>query len=362
MDKRSFYRSDSSVCIFVCLCSKKSNKGLNLGYIYCTMTNFTGFCSFPHGGYISAGLFIATAAALVASVCAVVSCRLVILSYTSQTGNFEQSFSLTYRVHTSSVPYKTAVGLFTWLRPNGNFTYWDDGTCVGYQTSMKQGFTDTAFEFARGSGSVAVLLSIVIVIWSIVGSCLAWNKWQIMILAGLSLFAAIASGLGFMIFRSNLCHSEFSDSSCSMGEGGLVLVAAVILWVTSFLIIVLFLRTLDQRISDPTLSDVERSKAQQLAETEKSNCFQFKNHSDDPQDEVYDEQGKTPTTDGSNSFDTESQIQETSADTGDEKEPISMGIDHEDEYEVYINNRGQRVDEILKDLQKSEVQLDKRQR
>ncbi|KAL7580148.1 hypothetical protein ACA910_012904 [Epithemia clementina (nom. ined.)] len=349
------------------------------------MTHFTGICTFPHGPFISAGLLLATCCAFVATAYAVASCRLVVLSFVSDTGNFEQSFSRFNTVQTEAFQeYKVALGLFQWLRPDEDT--WDDGTCVGYQQSMLEAFADNYFDMARVAGSMSVLVGVMVVLWAVVNACIAWNIWQIIILAFLLLSGTVAAALSFIFLKSEICNDKFSDSSCSIDESGLVLVAGSILWLSGFLITVIFMRTLDSRVDDFGLSELERARAREMAlikdkrAREKERLQRQRAEARERQlaqlaavPSGEDEHGMagvvvTPTTAQSYSSDEghrdEVRIVSTrrtqqSRQLNDTIPPNVTVVDDEaeaepDEYEVYINTRMQRVDEILRDIQDTE--------
>mmetsp|Transcript_2500 Transcript_2500/g.5144 ORF Transcript_2500/g.5144 Transcript_2500/m.5144 type:complete len:349 (-) Transcript_2500:273-1319(-) len=336
------------------------------------MTNFTGIFTFPHGGMISAGLLLAACAALAATTYSVASCRLVVLSFISNTGNFEQTFSRYNQVEFDSFSeYKVALGLFQWLRPNGDDANWDDGTCVGYQQSMKDDFAEPDFEIARGFGSLAVLLSFIAVLWSFLNSCIAWNVFQIIILSFLLLSGTFASGMTFMFFRSDLCNSTFPESACRIDEGGLILVAGAILWFAGFLVTVLFVRPLDRVADDRGLTPYDRSQARESAAAkEKRRRARESRRQEQAKSKVLDgltyeeEDGGiaiiTPVTAASYSYDEEDsnspRKQKASKKSSSRAQPeaYSDPVPQNDEYEVYINSRNQRIDEILRDIQDSE--------
>jgi len=333
--------------------------------------------TFPHGGMISTGLLLATGAALAATTYSVVSCRLVVLSFISNTGNFEDSFSRFTQINQEDfTQYKVALGLFQWLRPNGDDANWDDGTCVGYQQSMKDHFAETDFEIARGFGSIAVLLSVITFLWAGINSCIAWNVWQIIILAFLLLSGTFACGMTFMFFRSDLCNSVFPESTCRIDEGGLILVAGSILWFAGFLITVLFIRPLDRLADERGLSPMDRNRAREAAATKEARAREKERRRLEKQKEkqrtdknnIYapsavefeEEDGGiavTPMTAASYTYSEDEESAEKN--TRKKRKPRAKSSQRnngraDEDYQVYVNSRNRRVDEILRDIQTSE--------
>lgn len=189
---------------------------------------------------------------------------MVVVSFTSTQGGFEETFSdQNDRQGESAARYKVGAGLFQWLRPfdasdnsnsNGDSTSWSNGYCVGYQSTMLTALSDTAFETARGFAVFAVLLSVIVTIWSMLSACIVWNRIQIRLLNACLLAGAVCTGLTFLLKRASICQTAFTDRECSMDQGGLCLVAAVILWMAAFMISVIFFKP-DAIESDNVLPD-----------------------------------------------------------------------------------------------------------
>jgi hypothetical protein len=206
------------------------------------------FCcsSYPHGGYTSAGLFLTCAGALSLTTYAVASCKIMVVTFTSFMGDFEETFSdFSDRQGNTVVRYKVGVGLFQWLHPlesieNGGD--WSDGYCVGYQSTMLDALSDTSFETARGFAVFAVLLAFGVTIWSMLTACITWNRIQLILLSACLLSGAICTGLTFILKKASVCQSAFIDQECTIDSGGLILIAAVILWLAAFFISVIFLK------------------------------------------------------------------------------------------------------------------------
>lgn len=209
--------------------------------------------SYPHGGYTSLGLFLTCALALSTTTYAVASCRMVVVTFTSSQGGFEEFFSdMNDREGETAARYKVGAGLFQWLRPfdsvndakgnNNNNDNWSNGYCVGYQSTMLTSISDTPFETARGFAVFAVLLAVIVTIWSMLSACISWNRIQIRLWSACLLAGAVCTGLTFLLKRAAICQSTFQQTECSIDQGGLMLVAAVILWLAAFMISVTFLK------------------------------------------------------------------------------------------------------------------------
>ena len=305
---------------------------------------------------------------------------MVVLTFVSDTGTFEESFSRFNSVRTDAfVEYKVGLGLFQWLRPNVD-TDWDDGTCVGYVQSMKEEFSEKYFEIARISGSMAVMLSVLVVLAAIMNACMAWNMWQIIILSLLLLAGSVASSLAFIFFKSDLCNSTFDQSSCSMDEGGLVLVAGAILWLSAFVITVVFMRTLDNRVDDYSLSELERVRAREMARVKAKRVREKEQQRDSARERrrtqiankhEEDRVGHEEHHVGDSALPPErrqlqSLNQNAQAEAASDRpqiqsindlEPTSITVDDETQqevYEVYVNTKMQRIDEILRDIKYTE--------
>ena len=206
--------------------------------------------SYPHGGYTSLGLFLTCALALSTTTYAVASCRMMVVTFTSTQGGFEETFSdRNDRQGETAARYKVGAGLFQWLRPfdasdangDGNGD-WSDGYCVGYQSTMLTALSDTPFETARGFAVFAVLLSVIVTLWSLLSACIMWNRIQIRLLNACLLAGAVCTGLTFLLKKAAICQTAFQDRECSIDQGGLMLVAAVILWLAAFVISVIFVK------------------------------------------------------------------------------------------------------------------------
>jgi hypothetical protein len=165
------------------------------------------------------------------------------VTFLAQSGSFEDHFSTTETVTNSVLrPLRASLGLFQWLQPFDDNATWTDGTCVGYQESMLAVLQDGTFDAARSFGVIAVLMGGITSLWAFLSSCIAWNWVQLLLLRSLLLVGTIASGLSLVMLRADVCNEALPDGTCELAEGGMVLIAGMILWLAAFLIAVVFLR------------------------------------------------------------------------------------------------------------------------
>jgi hypothetical protein len=196
--------------------------------------------TYPLGGSVTAALILSTSAALAATMYATASCRFVVIRFSSNTGGFEEHFG-TNRGGTDngSVQYKAAVGLYQWLRPYDP-ALWSTGACAGYQQTMLASISDTYFEAARTFGVFAVLMAVVKVCWIFLSACLDMNRFQAILFCVLSFVGTVSTGMTFMFHKSSLCTTQFLTRECEVDEGGLVMIAATVLWLITFMVSVYF--------------------------------------------------------------------------------------------------------------------------
>ncbi|CAB9504699.1 expressed unknown protein [Seminavis robusta] len=234
------------------------------------MSTYHGLCSYPHGGRSVSFLWFALVGATICTCYSISSCRLVVLTYTSNLGHFEDHFvnfdALSDERHT------VGLGLFTWLRPSfyvdgdddtvtratvGN---WREGSCVGYNTLQLEDILDPTMEAVRILGVVSILLAFSVFLFSLMLSCLSLAAWQRYILSAACLFAGIGNGLVLLMLNSDLCTSMGTSgtSSCVMDQGGLVSIAAVILWVCAALLTYFYI----EPVRDPGMHDKMVSQRQ----------------------------------------------------------------------------------------------------
>ena len=198
--------------------------------------------SYPHGGYVTLGLWFAVLGGIAASWYSFASCRFVVLTFGSDAGGFGDMFDA--RVGgTVLTQYQIGAGLFSWLQPynrRGEIS-WTEGRCTGYtRTQRDEGFGDATFEAVRVLAVVSVLLSILLLLWLILVMCVSMGKCYIRLLSTTLFLVMTTTCLTFLILQSGLCTNVGIDTECSVDEGGLVAVAGVILWFVALVISVLF--------------------------------------------------------------------------------------------------------------------------
>ena len=209
---------------------------------------------------MSAGLLLASCAAFSATMYAVASCRFLELTFETDQGSFENHFSTNPAVGQPWNFFRASVGLFQWLRPVDTATAWDEGSCVGYQESMLAVIQDDHFDMARSFGVIAVLMGLIASLWTFVTSCIAWNWLQLLILRILLFVGFVTSAMSFIILKADMCHDAIPSASCKLDEGGMVLIAAIILWLSAFLIAVVFFRPFVSQAEPSADRDVEKAR------------------------------------------------------------------------------------------------------
>jgi len=200
--------------------------------------------SYPHGAAIIGGLFVASAGGLVATWYSIASCRFVSLRFFSDLG----PLSVLYDDNGAGdvlLEYRNSAGLFSWLRPHREEN-WQEGSCVGWTETQRAGFVDHTFEAVRVLAIVSVLLSMGIMTWIFLLGCLSMERIYIRLLNAVLILEVTMVGLLFLALRSGLCRHVGVDTECELAEGGLVAIAAAILWFVAFLISVLFVVPIGQ--------------------------------------------------------------------------------------------------------------------
>jgi hypothetical protein len=218
--------------------------------------------TYPHGGTSSAAIFFTSVAAMLATGFGLASCRMFVLTFVSDQGNFEEYFDIYGRSNTSNVrtQYKSGIGLFQWLSPTSSVIFYGGnatksslfdeivygqpgGICVGYQQSMLKYFSDeTYFNVSRSFAAFAVILGIVSCLTCIMSACIQWNQLQLTLFRLCLLLSSICTGMTLFFKQSSLCQSMFLERQCDLDEGGFLLIGGVILWLSAFLIATLFFR------------------------------------------------------------------------------------------------------------------------
>jgi hypothetical protein len=218
---------------------------------------------------ITWSLLILTVAALAATSYGTASCRLVVVTFASVGKySFEEHFAPDHTTVSDQVhELKNAIGLFHWLRPvmqmpssseqtdnsgttaTSNYYYdWTKGACAGYQQSMldvllaDDNRDSLYFTIGRILAITALLLCCGLVLWVWSTACLALtNRFQGCLLLGLALVGAVCTaGAVGCALRSPMCAAD-SDlfarpPSCSIDQGGLVLLGASLLWLSTAMI------------------------------------------------------------------------------------------------------------------------------
>ena len=217
------------------------------------MSSYHGLCTYPHGGRATLVVWLSLTAATICTVYSIASCRLVVLEFSSTLGNFEDHF---VNIDEAATPetHEVGLGLFTWLLPSyyvdgdddtitrATLGNWQEGSCQGYNTLQLQAMLeDVKFDAVRIMGVLSVLLSFSIFLFGVMLSCLSLASWQRYVLCASCVMAAIFTGCILLMAQSGPCINTGQDSSCELDEGGLVAIAAVMLWVCGALLTYFFL-------------------------------------------------------------------------------------------------------------------------
>lgn len=252
---------------------------------------FHGFCSYPHGGWAITGLFATSICALAATMWGMASCRMVYIDYTTDRGDFSDFFK-DPTADGDPVRQRVGVGLFTWLIPyaedaNGNANAdWTYGRCAGFSESQRNFFSDTVLEVARIFAVLSVLGGMGSVLGILILSCMSLKRFQIWMLSTILGLIPIFVGLTFIVLQSQLCNglttyqNETYETSCTVDQGGLVVVAAAIFWGVSFLISVVYIKDpkRDVGIRDGQITNAFETRQEQRhhRETQRRNKAQTK--------------------------------------------------------------------------------------
>lgn len=198
---------------------------------------FEGCCSYPHGYGTTLGFFAAVAGGLAATCYSFISCRFVVVTYVSNQPDFELSISGDPNGGSVEQSFRVAAGLFTWF---------EQGQCFGYrQTMLDALLSDPIFSSIRIMAVMAVLFSITMLVWVFLMTTLSMLRREIWGQTLGCFILTLLVGLSFLIFQSSLCDASVGDRqslSCSLDQGGLVAVAATILWFVAFLMSCLFVK------------------------------------------------------------------------------------------------------------------------
>lgn len=201
-----------------------------------------GCCSFPHGYASTLSLLAAVGCGLGATLYAVASCRFVFVKFLSRWGDIADVLP--------DVPeeggdeyqlYKVSSGLYSWLTSKDARRF-DPNSCTGFNQDMLEGLKEPFFDAARLIGVVAVLLAFMMVVWVFLLSTLSVGKMEIILMKLCFIILSALIGSTYLIFLSSLCHDVGEDTECTIDEGGLVAIAAAILWFVCFLMTCFFIK------------------------------------------------------------------------------------------------------------------------
>jgi hypothetical protein len=150
---------------------------------------------------------------------ATISCRFVVVTFTSDTGGLEEYFG-SNRGGTAGefLTYKAAVGLYQWLRPTDAYD-WSQGSCTGYQETMLASVTDSYFDLSRSFAVFAVMLAVFQALWMFLTACLSMNRIQCFLFCILSFAGTLSTAMTFLFHKSALCQTEFNSRECAVDEG-----------------------------------------------------------------------------------------------------------------------------------------------
>jgi len=282
----------------------------------------------------------------------------MVVTFTSDRGNFEEYFSIyDSQLNAEEANYKVGVGLFQWLRPS-DVDDWSEGACTGYQQSVLEEVSDTMFETARGFGVFAVLLSFGVFIWCFFTACLSLNRFQIYIMRAIILLGTLCSGLTFLFTRSSLCTEAFLDRECQLDEGGLIMIAAVILWFVSFILSAVFFKRVDYQVGGTVTSEEDQDKARlagQIAASRKARKDELqrqKELSSTPETQK-SSASSSPGTRQSDSFDSYDSFARSQARQSRRSQENKIFVDDvsmNDELEVYVSRKLDNIEEILVEI------------
>ena len=85
-----------------------------------------------------------------------------------------------------------------------------------------------------------MLMSVVETLWVFVSACFEMNRLQCILFCLLSFVGTLSTALTFLFHKSAICTTEFDTRECSVDQGGLVMIGAVVLWLITFCISVFF--------------------------------------------------------------------------------------------------------------------------
>jgi hypothetical protein len=223
-----------------------------------------------------AGLIFSSMAALASTMWGVASCQYVFVDFVSDRGDFSD-FYLDPTPDGSPVKYRAGAGLFTWLQPFDELD-WSKGQCTGYTELHREHFSDNSFEVARIFAVLSVLGGIGVTSWTLFLACISLGKFQIWMLSTILGLQTIFVGLTFLLFKSELCQDivsyqdETYTTDCTLDQGGLVVIAGVILWCVACLISIIYIKppeTEMQFTHDGRITNAFQQRKEQRSQAEK---------------------------------------------------------------------------------------------
>jgi hypothetical protein len=122
-----------------------------------------------------------------------------------------------------------AAGLFEWA---------DQNSCVAYtEYQLERGvLADVSLQAARVFAIFAVLGGLGVLLWSLLLLCMSLGRCQCRLYAFCIFLMALFTGLMQLIKKSSLCNSVGDPSHCRLNTGGLVAIAALLLWLVALVI------------------------------------------------------------------------------------------------------------------------------
>jgi hypothetical protein len=240
------------------------------------------------------GLIFSSMTAFAATLWGMASCRFIFVDFTSDRGDFSD-FYLDPTPDGAPVFYRAGVGLFTWLQPFDSQD-WSNGQCAGYTESQRDHFSDNIFEVARIFGVLSVLGGIGVTGWTLFLACISLSQIQIWIMSATLFLLTCFVGFTFLLFQAELCQDLVSYQSddytteCTLDQGGLVVIAAAILWCVAFLISIIYIKPAE---SDITISrngnvtnNFEQRKAQRQQKVKERKMQQIVVEQKEKQDQI----------------------------------------------------------------------------
>lgn len=238
--------------------------------------------SYPHGGWVVTGLILSSCAAMAATIWGVSSCSFVYVDYTTNRGDFSDFFT-DPTADGEPVQQRVSAGLFSWLAPyDDGGSDWTDGQCVGYTESQRDHFGDTIFEVARIFAVLATLSGICTTMSLLFLACMSLGRFQILMMSAVLGFVTVFVALTFIVFQSTLCTdlASYQDQSfatnCTIDQGGLVVIAAIVFWTVAFLIFVIYVKApeADLTLHDGQITNAFEERQQQRLYREKERRMQ----------------------------------------------------------------------------------------